>query len=207
MSLANLRRSVVTLWLCLCCISIKRYPASICGSHLYNPLAKCRSHPAYRPYRWWTFTSGKGIKSLMSKVKVRLSIPFDFRNQCHLIRSWIGPIHRFIQFISQAKQFLYRSESAFHSTVESGMHTAIYILCPAIPERFPIEIRICLRWRYRRNPATFICSSSLEKWRHPVNAFRRDTGNHAKEYAKNFRVLYSERLAILWQIAYLVIRG
>ena len=30
---------------------------------------------------------GKGIKSLMSKVKVRLSIPFDFRNQCHLIRS------------------------------------------------------------------------------------------------------------------------
>ena len=22
------------------------------GSHLYNPLAKCRSHPAYRPYRW-----------------------------------------------------------------------------------------------------------------------------------------------------------
>ena len=29
----------------------------------------------------------QGIKSLMSKVKVRLSIPFDFRNQCHLIRS------------------------------------------------------------------------------------------------------------------------
>ena len=54
----------------------------------------------------------------MSKVKVRQSIPFDFRNQCHLIRSRIGPIYRFIQFISQAKQFLYRSESAFHSTVE-----------------------------------------------------------------------------------------
>lgn len=31
---------------------LKRYPASICGSHLYNPLAKCRSYPAYRPYRW-----------------------------------------------------------------------------------------------------------------------------------------------------------
>ncbi len=33
----------------------------------------------------------------MSKVKVRQSIPFDFRNQCHLIRSRIGPIYRFIQ--------------------------------------------------------------------------------------------------------------